>query len=274
MQFITKITTLTETFFLKCFVKKFQNQKENKFNMLHFKYIKNRIMAIFNKLLVSTKEERYRENIRKAFHALGIIMPFAILFFSQKTAIILLVFTIVPLLIIDYNNFFIFFKKNSFLKKFILLFRENELKKGKLTGLSWLLIGMLVTISAFDKRVVALSFVVLIFGDAFAALVGKNFGKIKLCGSKTFEGLLAFIVSSLTASFFFIKYVMQSVFLSQVFEFKKIPVISTVDITCIVIAILFSAITELIAKNIEIDDNFAIPVIFCTTYQVIHILFY
>lgn len=241
--------------------------------MLYFKCIKNKITAMFGKLLVSTKEERYRENIRKAFHALGIIIPFAILFLNRKTAIILLIIATILLLIADYNNFFVLLKRNSFLKKFILLFREKELTKGKLTGLSWLLIGMLVTISAFDKQVVALSFVVLIFGDAFAALIGKNFGKVKLCGSKTLEGLLAFIISSIVASFFFIKYVMQSVILSQVFEFKKMSLISTANITYIVIAILFSAITELIAKDIEIDDNFAIPVVFCVTYTIMTILF-
>ena len=242
--------------------------------MTIFRSLKDKTVMMFNGFFVSTKEERRRENIRKAFHSLGIIIPFVILFFEQKTIIILLVVATVLLLIADYNNFFLLLKKNSFLNKFIFLFRDEELVKGKLTGLSWLLIGMLITVVAFDKQLVALSFAVLIFGDAFAALIGKNFGRIKLCGSKTFEGSLAFIISSFVVSYFFIKHLSQLMSLLQLIAFKTVTTATTtLNMTYVCIAILFSSIAELVAKNIEIDDNFAIPVTFCTVYMIMTILF-
>lgn len=222
-----------------------------------------------NKLFVSSKKERHDENVRKIFHFLGIILPFMVIFFSQKKAIILLLIVLIPVLIADYNNFALLTKNIPHSNIILQLFRKQELVKGKLSGLSWLLIGLLISICMFDKYIVSLSIIVLIVGDASAALIGKNFGRIKLC-NKTLEGTISFIVTSIIASYIFINTFLKS---NTVIKLLKIPETITIfNPTYIFVAIIISSIIELTAKNVSIDDNFAIPVTFCVTYEILKIL--
>ncbi len=226
----------------------------------------------FKRFFVSNEKERHEENLRKSFHLCGIIIPFMILYFTQTSAIILTISILIPVLIADYNNFALILKKTNYLNKILKLFRQNELIKGRLSGFSWLLIGILIIVTLFDKQIAALSVSILIISDACAALIGKNFGKIKLCGTKTLEGTIAFIVSGLATSFLFIKYILKSQFVLQMLvNTKTITIIFVPEYVCI--AILLSAIVELVAKNIEINDNFAVPLSFCLTYKILTILF-
>lgn len=45
---------------------------------------------------------------------------------------------------------------------------------------------------------------ILIAADAFAAIIGSNFGKIKLYDNKTLEGTVAFIIACFACSYFLI----------------------------------------------------------------------
>ena len=257
---------------------KFNNnlRKEKKVNIRelkqqifeHIAAIK-KLLKIQNKIFVSTKEDRKRENIRKAFHLCGIIVPFIILFFSQKVCVTMFLIVLIPVLIADYNNWALICRKVSHLSIILQLFRDQELIKGKLSGFSWLLVGILLSITVFDKELASMSIAVLIVSDASAALIGKNFGKIKMCGSKTLEGTIAFIVFGVMTAYF-MKYICNlpaAISLlgvkSGVFNFNPIYVIIT---------IIISAIVELTAKNIDIDDNFAVPISFCLTYKILMIL--
>lgn len=76
--------------------------------------------------------------------------------------------------------------------------REEETKK--LSGLPWTLSGSFLTILLFPNRTVVLvSFFYLAFGDAIAALAGKQFGKRRICGAKTLEGSMACFLVCLAA---------------------------------------------------------------------------
>ena len=229
-----------------------------------------KLLKLQNNFFTSTKEERRSENIRKIFHFLGIVIPFMILFFSQKVAILILIVILTPTLIADYNNFVLFVKKVPHSNIILQLFRDYELIKGKLSGFSWLLIGILLSVSVFDKYLASLSVAVLIVCDAVAALIGKNFGRIKLCGAKTFEGTLSFIISGIAISFIFVKYIFTSTHLAEILHYT--PIGYELNSLYIGMAIFFSSIVELTAKDIGVDDNFAIPVVFCLTYHVLMIL--
>ena len=86
-----------------------------------------------------------------------------------------------------------------FQKFFNRMMRSHELD-GKLTGASYLLIGSFITVMLFPRGIAVLALLFATFGDTFAALIGKKFGRIKI-GSKTLEGFLAGFAVCLLISF-------------------------------------------------------------------------
>jgi dolichol kinase len=71
--------------------------------------------------------------------------------------------------------------------------RKEE--ENRMSGLAWTLSGSFLTILLFNNnKIVVLSFLYLAFGDAFAALVGKRFGKHKILFNKSLEGSAACFV--------------------------------------------------------------------------------
>lgn len=81
------------------------------------------------------------------------------------------------------------------------MMRTHELD-GKLTGASYVLIGSLITITIFPKDIAVLSLLFASFGDTFAALYGKKFGKIRIW-NKTLEGSIAGFLACVLVSLFF-----------------------------------------------------------------------
>ena len=228
-----------------------------------------KLLKIQNKLFVSTKEERRKENIRKAFHFCGMIIPCLMLLLTQKMCIIILLCILTPLLIADYNNLALICKRFTRLNIVLQLFREHELIHGKLSGLSWLLIGLLLSVTVFDKTLASMSIAVLIVGDASAALIGKNFGKIKICGSKTLEGTIAFIAFGITTAYLAI-HALNIPNLSNFFGLNTNIFIFNPIYT--IISVVIASLVELTSKNIDIDDNFSVPISFCLTYKILMIL--
>ena len=201
------------------------------------------------------KEEKSFELRRKMFHSLGIIFPFIALIFDKKLVLLSSVLVTLAFVIIDYNKLFLkirVFKMNSI---FFKLLRQKEMNSGELCGLSWLLIGYTIVISSCDKYLVAIALTVLVVCDAMASLIGKNFGRISLCG-KSLEGFVAYIVFGVVVLLFYYH------FLKDV----------NVNIIYLFVSLIVSAFAELTAKRINIDDNFAIPVSFCFTYKILLLL--
>jgi len=62
------------------------------------------------------------------------------------------------------------------------------------------LFSVLVLLQFFETRIIAVSALMLVFGDAAAAVVGKLFGKHKIFHSKTWEGTTAMLSVSLFAA--------------------------------------------------------------------------
>ena len=207
-----------------------------------------------------TKNDCCKENIRKILHIFGgMLIPIFILLLQNRICIILNIVLLLPVLIIDYNNWFYFLNKIPKGNLIIQLLREHEMIKGKLNGLSWLLLGTFAVICFCDKYLSALSISIFIIGDAMAAIIGKNFGKIKLCCNKTLEGTLSFILSSCIIAFGFVKYI--------------VPETCIFNIYYITFAIFISSIVELVSKNIGVDDNFTLPLSFCMVYKCLEVVF-
>ena len=206
------------------------------------------MMLNFLKAPTISRGKKLFELRRKIFHAIAIIFPFITYYFDRQ--LILKMFAIaLPLIIIfDYNNLLRYFIKippGSILKK---LMREHEMIHGQLCGMSWLFLGYTIILVACDEYLVMLAMTILVFCDAFAALIGQNFGRIKLC-EKTLEGTVAFVLVGCAIIEIFQHYLPG--------QFNSLHLI---------IAVIVAAITELISKNIRLDDNFSIPLSFCFTY--------
>ncbi len=209
--------------------------------------------------LVASGESRRMELRRKIFHLIGFIFPFIALFGEQKIVLLCVALFTLPFVVIDYNNWFLFIKKIPRGTMLTQLLRQHELTHGQLCGMSWLFIGFMITYSSCDKYIVSLGASILIVCDACASIVGCSCGRIKLCG-KTLEGYIAFILSGLAVV---------AVYVNYIFPVHTIQF----NVLFLVISLFVAATTELVSKNIIIDDNFAIQVSFCFTYRILSILF-
>lgn len=136
---------------------------------------------------------------RKSIHLLGLIFPILYVFTTQQTAIIgvgcLLAFVLgIELLKARFPAF-----RAMFMRIFSSMLRSQE-QKGGLTGATYYLIGSFLCVLLFDKTLAIVCLCFLTLGDLFAALIGKQWGRIKLFSRKSLEGSLAcFIVCTAVA---------------------------------------------------------------------------
>lgn len=127
---------------------------------------------------------------RKLFHILTLIYVIAYWFLPKNTVLIGLLIAIIIVLLGEF-----FRAKNEKFNVFILkvlggVHRESETHK--FSGLFWTLSGAFLAILLFPKKEFVLaSFLYLAFGDAFAALFGRTYGKHKIYAGKTLEGSIA-----------------------------------------------------------------------------------
>lgn len=120
--------------------------------------------------------------------------------------------------------------------------REGE--KDKVSGMSYMAVGVLVAALLFPRDVVILSLIFLGVGDPIASIFGILYGKNKI-GSKSLEGsIAAFIACSLASVVYFVA--------NDFFDhriFLAVP-----------LAGLWGALAELIDIK-HLDDNFTLPVL-------------
>lgn len=95
----------------------------------------------------------------------------------------------------------------------------------------------------FPPQVAAAAMAVMLTGDAAAALIGRRFGKHKLCNGKSWEGTISFAVVSAAA-------VTGVLLLDNAAPAMYLAVVP---------AVIVAALVELFTTQIRIDDNFTIP---------------
>ncbi|MBZ3936418.1 diacylglycerol/polyprenol kinase family protein [Methanimicrococcus blatticola] len=195
----------------------------------------------------TNSQKKYRNEIaRKFLHMCSFLIVIFIYFVDKTTACIVIG---VLLLLLFIGNTIILSTRfkiiNDFkVKYFSFLLRDDE-KYGYISS-NWFLLGCFLSVLLFPQFVAMLAITILIFGDAFAALVGMKFGKHKFKNGKSLEGTLGFIVVSyLFLAAFAILLKLDSVFLLSA-----------------AIAIPIVAVVEIYSKQIKIDDNLTIPIVF------------
>lgn len=82
-----------------------------------------------------------------------------------------------------------------------LAFLERKRETFTLHATTFALLGSILALQFFDIRIAVASISMFFAGDAFAALVGKRFGKTKLWKSKSLQGSLAMLAVSLLAGY-------------------------------------------------------------------------
>ncbi|WNY24106.1 Phytol kinase [Methanimicrococcus hongohii] len=193
-------------------------------------------------------QNKFRNEIaRKILHMCSFLIVIFIYFVDKKTAcivigaLLVLLFAANTLLLSSRFQIINDFK----VKYFSFLLRDDE-KHGYISS-NWFLLGCFLSVLLFPKYVAMLGITVLIFGDAFAAIIGVRFGKHKFKNGKSLEGTLGFIVVSYLFLTAFMLLLPDAGISFAVASFIAIPIV---------------AVAEIYSKQIKIDDNLVIPIVF------------
>lgn len=207
---------------------------------------------------MSNSEISYQGEIyRKLIHLCGILLPVSFVAFERNWTLIFLTLVFILTLSID-----ILSKKGMPLH--VLVFKylgfmirghERDQRWYILNGASWITFSALIIFYFFPRDVAFTSFLVLIFSDLTAALIGRKFGKVKIL-KKSLEGTIAFFISATAIS------TICFLFLSETYQFLFF---------CIA-ASLVASIIELFSGELRLDDNLSVPISYCLTYLALEAL--
>lgn len=136
---------------------------------------------------------------RKTIHLAGIIIPIAYHFVDKKTGIIAVGSVTALYFLLELLRFISPQMRRIFYTCFSNLLRWHERKE--ITGCGYFLTGALITIILFSKEYAIVCLYFAILGDVFAAIVGIQWGRIKLFPGKTLEGSFACLAVCLLIGF-------------------------------------------------------------------------
>ena len=134
-----------------------------------------------------------RELRRKTIHLLGLVFPILYVFTTRHTAIIAVGVLLSIALVSELLKACFPAFRRIFMRIFSPMLRSQE-RRGGLTGATYYLIGSFLCLLLFDKTLAIVCLCFLTLGDLFAALIGKQWGRIKLFSRKSLEGSLACFV--------------------------------------------------------------------------------
>ncbi len=196
------------------------------------------------------------ELLRKSIHLLSLSIAIVYYFITKELALKLLIPLTLLSLVLDIARYFFPTYRKFLHSYFGFMLREHEINSKQITlsGATYVLIAALVTVIFFPKVFVILGIAVLIFGDIFAALIGRKFGKHKFL-FKSLEG---------TTSFF--------IFGSLVMLVTPKIEGSIEEYLIGFAAVAVAAIVENISYGWA-DDNLTIPLSVCLTMSALYALF-
>ena len=193
-------------------------------------------------------EISYVEEIkRKLIHLSSLWMVAATLLLAQKQWIVCLIFAVLLLLTLvlehDYANGGKYLGRlyGKLFKKML----RNEVKPGQWIvsgGAPVLAAGLMMNV-LFAPVIAASGLAVMLTGDAFAALIGRKFGKHKAVNGKSWEGFFSFIIVGYGA----MAAVLAIVGVQERYFLWGIA------------GVILAAVAELFQKQLKVDDNFSIP---------------
>lgn len=136
------------------------------------------------------------ELFRKLFHLSGlfIVVIYTLLlnYFSPSIAILAITGFLLILLEIEYIRLE---HKPKLAAIFYTLFRKHE--KNNIAGSVFFVISCIICFAAFDYWIAVLAMFMTVFGDLFAALIGRSFGKLKIWRKKTLVGTMSGLAANL-----------------------------------------------------------------------------
>lgn len=196
--------------------------------------------------MIKLNNSIYKEFLRKLLHISSIWIVFVIYYLPQYSNIVFLLILSI-LLIYEYcrklgNNFSLFLNKI-----FDNMLRSHEKSsKFSLTGASYVILSALLSNLIFPKNVAIIALSIMLVSDAFAALVGKFYGKIKLVGDKSLIGSTTFFIVSILVIY------IVSLLIGDHLAYNLKGIIFTA---------LIATTTELYSPVIKLDDNLTISLV-------------
>lgn len=179
---------------------------------------------------------------RKAIHLSSLWMAFVMYLLPFWVALSILLIGLVGMLTFEYARYHP--KTLQYVPKSLTrTLRVHEQGDGKfrLTGASYTLLAAVAALLIFPTTVAVTAFTIMIVGDAFAALIGKPFGRTKI-GDKSVEGSAAFVISSMLA----------------LGIFAAITQPPAGYMIAALVATLAGMVSEILAARWRVDDNLAI----------------
>ena len=173
---------------------------------------------------------------RKTFHMGNMIFPLSYWFLiDNKTDMVIIIGSLLFVSLLIYVLRTKVELINHVFRKWFFVMMKSKEKSGKLTGATWVMLGVFLTVVLFPRTIAIPAMLFLSVGDSFAAIIGLKYGRISI-GNKTLEGTLAGL-------------------------FMCLIVASLYDLIPIKITII-GAITAMLIEvlPISIDDNIRIPV--------------
>ena len=190
----------------------------------------------------------YRQEVyRKLIHLSSTWMAVAMYFLPSGQAALLFLILAAANVLVEYG----YYKKWPVIHPLYQLcfgqMLRNSRGEGKfeLSGGPYVPAAACLTVLCFPAPVAICAFTVMLFGDTAAALVGRQFGKIKFANGKSLEGVLAFIAAS----------VLVLIVCGCIFSYPSSLYLKG----CI--GIVLAAVAELYEQKLHIDDNFSIPLL-------------
>ncbi|MBN8569265.1 MAG: hypothetical protein J0M18_06510 [Ignavibacteria bacterium] len=192
------------------------------------------------------------ELLRKLIHIGYSIVPIIYLFTDKKTIIIITAALSVYMVVLDLARLKFKWLHDLYLKVLGKILRNHEFDNSKaiFTGGTYLVLASLFCFIFFEKHVAISALLITTFGDTFAALAGKSFGRIKYWG-KTLEGSLAFFFTGLVVLYL----------MGMLGGILLVPAL---------IALALTTIFELLP--LPVDDNVTIPFSFCFAFNAINMI--
>ena len=192
---------------------------------------------------------------RKIFHSMSAVFPLLYLFVPKLTMVVILMITTGIALSLDISRHYNTVIQDIINKFFAEIMRQEE-KNGnfKLSGVSYMFLGLFISCVLFSKGLAIASFLILIISDSLAALIGKRFG-IPLKNGKSFEGSAAFCISAI---------------LIGIFTYTLVPYKS--GFLVIIIASIATSLVEYHTNKIKINDNLTIPLCYGIVVSVLSFL--
>ncbi|MFH1823691.1 MAG: diacylglycerol/polyprenol kinase family protein [Candidatus Firestonebacteria bacterium] len=198
-----------------------------------------------------------KEIIRKSIHLLSILFLSIYVFFAEavnhKVALLILSFVLIILLELEYARIELG-AKIPLIKKLWEYRREKE--KENLGGEIYFLIGAIICLAIFDKRIATAAILMTTFGDMAAAIIGTKFGKtwIPFLKNRAVEGVIAEFTVNLIIGFLVLRnYINERMWWAT----SLIPNGEPLWLIIIVMALTATIVETVVHK---LDDNLLVPV--------------